>query len=158
MVKFHETLSDRSVYFRYFHMLKLNQRVAHERLTRICFIDYDREMALVAECRDPATGEREILGVGRLTKLHGQREGEFAIVIRGDEYQRQGASGGELLRRAQGRRAGRAAARVTGDVLSENVEMVRLCEKPRLRRDRQAGRSRRWCACRWTRTGADRSS
>ena len=30
---------------------------AHERLTRICFIDYDREMALVAERRNPETGE-----------------------------------------------------------------------------------------------------
>ena len=53
MVKFHETLSERSVYLRYFHPMKLSQRVAHERLTRICFIDYDREMALVAERSDP---------------------------------------------------------------------------------------------------------
>ena len=49
MVKFHETLSERSVYLRYFHLMNLSQRIAHERLTRICFIDYDREMALVAE-------------------------------------------------------------------------------------------------------------
>ncbi len=39
MVKFHETLSERSVYFRYMHPLKLSQRVAHERLTHICFTD-----------------------------------------------------------------------------------------------------------------------
>ena len=49
MVQFHETLSERSVYLRYFHMIKLSQRVSHERLTRICFNDYDREIALVAE-------------------------------------------------------------------------------------------------------------
>ena len=53
MVKFHETLSEQSVYFRYFHHVRLSQRVAHERLTRMCFIDYAREMALVAERRDP---------------------------------------------------------------------------------------------------------
>ena len=52
MVKFHETLSEQSVYHRYFSALKLSQRIAHERLTRICFIDYDREIALVAETRD----------------------------------------------------------------------------------------------------------
>jgi acetyltransferase len=46
MVKFHETLSEESVYMRYFHMMNLDQRTTHERLTRICFIDYDREMAL----------------------------------------------------------------------------------------------------------------
>ena len=35
--------------------MNLEQRIQHERLTRICFIDYDREMALVAEHgrRDP---------------------------------------------------------------------------------------------------------
>ncbi len=46
-------------------MIKLQTRVAHERLTRICFIDYDREMALVADYLNPDTREREILGVGR---------------------------------------------------------------------------------------------
>src|SRR5205814_4740376 len=39
MVKFHQTLSERSVYLRYFTPLRLDQRVAHERLSRICFID-----------------------------------------------------------------------------------------------------------------------
>ena len=55
MVKFHETLSDRSVYLRYFYSLSLSSRVAHDRLVRICFVDYDREMAIVAEsqgCQD----------------------------------------------------------------------------------------------------------
>ncbi len=49
MARFHERLSDRSVYLRYFHMEKLSERVAHERLLRKCFIDYDREMALIVE-------------------------------------------------------------------------------------------------------------
>ena len=33
--------------------MKLGPRIAHERLTRICFIDYDREIALVADHRPP---------------------------------------------------------------------------------------------------------
>ena len=37
MVAFHKTLSEESVHFRYFGSVKLEQRVAHERLTRICF-------------------------------------------------------------------------------------------------------------------------
>src|SRR5581483_104320 len=49
LIKFHGKLSERSVYMRYFQPMKLSTRTAHERLTRICFIDYDREMALVAE-------------------------------------------------------------------------------------------------------------
>jgi len=69
MVKFHGTLSDRTVYLRYFSSLSLARRTAHDRLVRICFTDYEREMVLVAECTDPQTAELNILGVGRLNKL-----------------------------------------------------------------------------------------
>jgi acetyltransferase len=127
MVKFHETLSDRSVYFRYFHMLKLGQRIAHERLTRICFIDYDRELALVAEHRDEATGERRILGVGRLTKLHGGKEAEFAIVV-ADRFQGKGL-GCEFLSRLKDAARAEKVEHVTADVMVENVDMIRLCQQ-----------------------------
>ena len=52
MVRFHETLSERTVHLRYFAPLKLSRRTAHDRLTRIVFTDYDREMVMVV------TGER----------------------------------------------------------------------------------------------------
>jgi hypothetical protein len=70
MSKFHETLSDGRVYMRYFSSLSLSSRVAHERLVRICFVDYDRVMALVV---DHVTGQHRILGVGRLIKLRTRR-------------------------------------------------------------------------------------
>ena len=73
---------------RYFHAMKLSTRVAHERLTRICFIDYDREMVLVAERQAPeADGGREILGVGRLSKIRGTGDAEFALLI-SDRFQK----------------------------------------------------------------------
>ncbi len=97
LVKFHESLSERSVAFRYFHAMKLSTRVSHERLTRICFLDYDREIALVAEFRDRATGDRQILGVGRLGKIHDTADAEFALLI-ADSAQGKGL-GTELLRR-----------------------------------------------------------
>ena len=89
IVKFHGTLSNRSVTLRYFHAMTLSSRVAHERLTRICFIDYDREMALVTEHQDPQTGDREIIGVGRLSKIRGTNEAEFALIV-SDPFQAQG--------------------------------------------------------------------
>ena len=46
MVRFHQTLSEETVHARYFSYLQLVERTAHERLTRVCFIDYDRVMAL----------------------------------------------------------------------------------------------------------------
>ena len=96
MIEFHGRLSDRTVYLRYFQPLKLTQRIAHERLTRICFIDYDREMALVAEYEDPERG-KSIIGVGRLSKLHGREDAEVAVLVR-DDFQGQGL-GTELVRR-----------------------------------------------------------
>src|SRR6202165_3897428 len=97
MRKFHETLSDRSVYMRYFSSLSLSSRVTHERLARICFVDYDRVMALVVDHTDAATGQHRIVGVGRLIKLHAKNEAEVAILV-SDQCQKQGL-GMELLRR-----------------------------------------------------------
>src|SRR6185503_13817008 len=96
MVKFHETLSEESIYYRYFTSLKLPVRIAHERLTRICFNDYDRELALVADHKIPKTGEHEIFGVGRLSKVHGANEGEFALLV-SDHWHNLGL-GAQLLR------------------------------------------------------------
>jgi len=127
VAKFHETLSDRSVYQRYLHMLKLSQRVAHERLTHFCFIDYDREMALVAETKDQASGERRIIAVGRIKKTHGTNEAEFALII-SDEYQGRGL-GAELLRRLLEVAKDEKMGRVTGDILPDNLVMQRICEK-----------------------------
>jgi acetyltransferase len=127
MVKFHETLSERSVYLRYFHLMNLEQRVQHERLTRICFIDYDREMALVAERRNPETGEVEILGVGRMMKIHGTTEGEVAVLI-SDKWHRQGL-GKELLQRLLIVGANEKLTKLTADILPDNRDVMRICEK-----------------------------
>jgi len=127
MVKFHGTLSEETVHFRYFGFSKLELRVAHERLTRICFNDYDREIALVAVRQAPDTKEDEIIGVGRLIKLHGINEAEFAIVI-SDRFQRQGL-GTQLLQLLVniGRQEG--TERIFGQILSENYGMQRVSKK-----------------------------
>lgn len=127
MVILHQTLSEQSVYLRYFHMIKLSQRIAHERLTRLCFIDYDREMALVADYQDPHTGEHQILGIGRLSKSHGARAAEFALLI-SDAWQSKGL-GTELLHLLVqiGRDEGLKC--ITAELLIENGAMKRVCEK-----------------------------
>ena len=127
MVHFHETLSERSVYYRYFHLINLEQRTAHERLMRNCFIDYDREMVLVAERRNPATGEGEILGVGRMSRVFGANEAEVAILI-SDAWHRRGL-GKELLARLQKVGADEQLDRLTADILPDNNDVQRLCEK-----------------------------
>jgi acetyltransferase len=127
IVKFHGTLSDRSVLLRYFHAMTLSSRVAHERLTRICFIDYDREMALVVEHQDLQSGTREIIGVGRLSKIRGANEAEFALIV-SDPFQGKGI-GTALLERLIQVGRDEKIDRIMGDVLPENFDMQRVCEK-----------------------------
>ncbi|MBF2021742.1 MAG: bifunctional acetate--CoA ligase family protein/GNAT family N-acetyltransferase [Hydrococcus sp. C42_A2020_068] len=134
MVQFYQTLSEQSIYLRYFHLMALSRLTTHEWLTRLCFIDYDREMALVAEHRNPATGTPEILAVGRLSKLPGVNEGEFAMLV-SDPYQRLGL-GTELLKRLVQVGRDEQLERISAEILPENHAMQRVCEKVgfRLRR------------------------
>ncbi|HVP65502.1 MAG TPA: bifunctional acetate--CoA ligase family protein/GNAT family N-acetyltransferase [candidate division Zixibacteria bacterium] len=126
IVDFHKNLSERSVYLRYFQPLKYSQRVSHERLTRICFIDYNREMALVAE-RKTGDGSSEIIAVGRLSKLHGLPEGELACLIR-DGFQGKGL-GTELYKRLLHVAKDEGLRKVHSNMLGENKEMRALCQK-----------------------------
>jgi acetyltransferase len=127
MVKFHEALSERSVFLRYFQLSRLSQRVAHDRLRRICFLDYDREIAIVADHTAPDTGEHEILAIGRLSKLHGRSAGELAVLVR-DQYQHRGL-GIELLRRLIQVARDEHLDSVQAYMLRENIEMRGLIEK-----------------------------
>jgi acetyltransferase len=127
LARFHETLSERSVYLRYFHLMNLEQRVAHERLTRICFIDFDREMALVAERRNPQSGEQEILAVGRMSKILGTNEAEVAVLV-SDKWQGRGL-GKELLARLLIVGADEKLSKLTADILPDNRDVMRICEK-----------------------------
>jgi acetyltransferase len=131
------------VYLRYFCSLSLKSRVAHERLVRICFGDYDRELALVAEHESPA-GNCEIVGVGRISRLRGCNEAEVAVVV-SDNFQKLGL-GGELLRRAiEVARAEKISA-LSGEMLPDNlamqVLMKRMGFRVQMHRDFSSSRAR----------------
>jgi len=121
MAEFHRTLSDRTVYLRYFASLSLRTRIDHERLLRICFGDYDREVVLVAEYRDASSGGRHIVGVGRVNKLQGGDEAEIAVLVR-DTYQKRGL-GLELLRRIIQVARDEKLSRVYSEMLYDNLAM-----------------------------------
>jgi acetyltransferase len=120
MVRFHQALSDRSIHDRYAGAIALDARVAHDRLARLCFIDYDRQMALIAE-----SAARGILAVARLVRLPGTGDAEFALLV-ADAMQGQGlgrALLGKLLE--VGRDWG--LARIVAEILPENRRMRRVC-------------------------------
>ncbi|MHC4512983.1 MAG: bifunctional acetate--CoA ligase family protein/GNAT family N-acetyltransferase [Planctomycetota bacterium] len=127
LVRFHKGLSETSVESRYLQHLPLSQRVKHERLVRVCFIDYDRQMALVAECEDPRTSDLEIVAVARLTTGQDRREAEFAIVV-SDRWQGRGV-GRLLLARLQEVSALEGIARIRGYIHRDNTRMRQLCQK-----------------------------
>ncbi|MCC6144174.1 MAG: GNAT family N-acetyltransferase, partial [Candidatus Hydrogenedentes bacterium] len=138
MVKFHEGLSDDTVYYRYLGLQTLRQRVQHERLTRLCFIDYRRAVALVAEIPN-GNGENKIIGIGRLTKDNTQNEAEFAIVI-SDSYQGEGL-GTEMVKRMLEVGEKEGLDRMYGTILAENRRMQNVCRKLGFKLHRPEGTS-----------------
>jgi acetyltransferase len=127
MVKFHNMLSERSVVMRYTQLIALSERVAHERLVRICFNDYDRELALVADHEDSYSGQPEIMAVGRMTKISGTEDAQFAILV-ADAFQRRGL-GAELLRRLMAVAKQEKIKHMRAEFLADNSATRRMCEE-----------------------------
>jgi acetyltransferase len=138
MVDFNRTLSPHSIYLRYFHPVSPAHLTSHEQLARLCFIDYDREMMLVAE-QQSTSGAREIIALGQLTKLHGSRDAEFAILV-SDVHQGTGL-GTELLRQLLEFAREEKLEHVVAEILPENEGMKRVCRKLgfHMKLDRETG-------------------
>jgi acetyltransferase len=79
--------SRESIYMRFRYMFHWK---SHEVASRYCFIDYDREIAIVAEITE--NGERRLLGVGRMVSDPDQETVEYAILI-ADAWQNRGLGG-----------------------------------------------------------------
>ena len=126
LVAFHQTLSDKSVRQRYLAPLKLDQRTTHERLIRVCFADYNRDIALVVEHR-PVDRPPQIVAVGRLSRQLAHDEAEFALLV-GDAWQRRGL-GTELLRRIVDIARAEKLSRVTATMLPDNTAMLQVAER-----------------------------
>lgn len=127
IVNFHETLSERSVQLRYFTPMNLRQRTSHERLTRIVFIDYDREMALVAVRSNEKSGEDEVGAVGRITKSLNAAEAEFAVIV-SDKFQGQGL-GRAMMQRLIDIGRDEKLVRLRGFIQPDNQGMKNLAEQ-----------------------------
>jgi acetyltransferase len=105
----------------------LSSRIAHERLLRICFGDYEREIVLVAELHTPQTGARRILGVGRLNKVQSRSTAEVAILV-ADEFQARGL-GFQLLSRVVQVAREEKLTRVRSEMLHDNLAMQILSKR-----------------------------
>jgi len=127
LVKFHETLSDRTVYLRYLRPMLLEARVAHERLARICHCDYNREINFLTEIDTDNPEDRRVLGAIRLSKMHGLNEARFSILI-SDQVHGMGL-GKEMLRRLVDIARQEKLTRIEALITDDNDVMKHICRQ-----------------------------
>ncbi|HYA21929.1 MAG TPA: GNAT family N-acetyltransferase [Thermoproteota archaeon] len=121
-LEFIRGLSEESSRFRFFQVIR---DLPHEALVRFCNIDYDREMAFIAETRE--ANRRIEIGVGRLIMDPDKKRGEFAVVV-ADKYQGKGL-GTKLIDMLISVAEEKGLGSIYGIVLPENANMIHLCEK-----------------------------
>ncbi|WP_019657353.1 bifunctional acetate--CoA ligase family protein/GNAT family N-acetyltransferase [Variovorax atrisoli] len=118
--RFLESLDAEDMRMRFFSVRKEMPRSELARLTQI---DYDREMAFIAEDVD-AQGHARTLGVARTVCDPDNVEAEFALVVR-SELKGQGL-GKVLFERLIEHARSRGTLRLVGIVLRENTRMLKL--------------------------------
>jgi len=121
MIEFHRDLSEKSVRGRYFQFITLEERTAHERLTRLLCSDYDQAIAIGAEVG------KEIVGVGRVNRIIGTDEAYFKIIIT-DSYQGKGL-GGQLFDQLIDMAKKEGYTCLKAQIYAENTQLISMCEK-----------------------------
>jgi acetyltransferase len=116
------SLSPETVRGRFFQAIK---NLSHAELTRFCNIDYEREMAFVAELREGSA--RKMVGVSRIIIESDLRAAEFAVLVQ-DGYQNKGL-GRKLLDVVIGIAQEKNLEMLYGVVLSDNYRMLDICRQ-----------------------------
>jgi acetyltransferase len=116
------SLSAKTLKERFFQPIK---QITHEMHVRLCNIDYEREMAIVAEVRDG--NKKRLIGIGRLIMEPDLKQGEFAVIVH-DAYQGKGL-GYKLVDTVIGIGHERGVEEIYGFVLSDNMNMLKMSRK-----------------------------
>jgi acetyltransferase len=112
------TLSEETLRVRFFVVIEIN----HKMLMQFCNIDYDREIAIIAELKEG--DKKKIIAGGRLIAESDSGNGQFAVLVH-DDFQRQGL-GEKLLDTMIGIAHDKGLQEIYGIVLTENDKMLRL--------------------------------
>ena len=121
--EFYSDISSKSLKETYLKVLHYDELTAHERLFRICFTDYDREIVLVVE--DKKTNK--IIGIARLTKLLSSKNAKFAILIK-DKYHKMGI-GSKLLKNLIEISKNEKIEFLISKMFKSNIAMQKICKK-----------------------------
>ena len=98
--------------------------MSHETLTRYCNLDYDREVAIVAQLQ---SNDKKLVGVSRLIVEPDGKNGEFAVLV-GDKWQGMGL-GAKLLDAIIAVGSDLHLERIFGMIMQTNYRMINLCSK-----------------------------
>ncbi|MCL4430086.1 MAG: GNAT family N-acetyltransferase, partial [Chloroflexi bacterium] len=113
-----KSLSAESVRFRFFETIK---EMSHDTLSRYCNLDYDREIAIVAQLDDG-----RLIGVVRLILDAERKNGEFAVM---DEITWHGLGlGSKLMDYIIDIGKDLKLETIYSDVSPENIKMLNLCD------------------------------
>jgi acetyltransferase len=115
-----KSLSEESIRYRFFETIK---ELSHDTLTRYCNLDYDKEIAIVAELQD----ERRIIGAVRLVLDGDGKSGEFAIMV-GDLWHGLGL-GSKLMDHLVDIANDLKLEAIYSYVARANTKMVNMCTK-----------------------------
>ncbi len=115
LVQFHEHLSDRSCYFRFF---SLHRHLSPKEVERFTHVDYRDRLALVAE------HEARLIAVGRYDRRPETAEAEVAFVV-ADECQHHGI-GSLLLDELSSAARDHGVTTFVADTLQENLTMLEV--------------------------------
>jgi len=119
--EFLKSLSSESIRFRFFAIIK---EMSHETLTRYCNLDYDREVAIIAELQE---ANKPIIGAVRLIIEPGGKSGEFAVLV-SDKWQ--GLKlGSKLMDLLVDIGKDMRVDKIYGYVSANNYRMLQLCKK-----------------------------
>ena len=121
-ITFSKSLSETSIYYRFFSMIR---KFSRDMLVRFTQIDYDREIALIA--LDTRLDDEKMLGVARVYIHPDGQTGECAILV-GDPWHGKGI-GSRLFYRCLMIAKNRKLQTVTGMVLKSNRNMLLLAKK-----------------------------
>ncbi len=113
------TISPTTLKQRFFSPIKA---WTHDTLVRLCNIDYEREVALVAVLPE----QNRIIAIGRLIIQPDLSSGEFAILVH-DKFQKQGL-GHKLVSLLIGIGMEKGLDQIEGIVLSDNDKMIDLAK------------------------------
>jgi len=117
-----QNFSEQSIRYRFFNIIK---DTPHEVRVRYCNIDYDREIAIVAELTED--GQRKILGVVRVPIEPGRKTGEIAVIV-ADPWQGLGL-GSKMMDYMIEICKDKKLETIYGVMLSDNYQAINLMKK-----------------------------